>query len=54
MICIAPFMGMIGDKPVEFQPGDKISEAVAVELDLANKPELAQKETAVAPKAKDA
>ena len=54
MICIAPFMGMIGDKPVEFQPGDKISEVIAAELDLHNKPELAKKEKAIAAQTKDA
>lgn len=54
MICIRDFTGIIGGKAVAFTAGDKISATDAKELDLANKPDLAQKEAPVVAKTEGA
>jgi hypothetical protein len=40
--CIYPFDGVLGSALVSFRPGDIIEEAQAEEMDLANKPDLAE------------
>jgi uridine phosphorylase len=52
MIAIQSFIGVVGGVEKQFNVGDKITDAEAMEMALASKPYLATKEAKVAQPAK--